>query len=66
MKNKLRLSNIRDIKSTFKRFISLTCMSLLGVGFFVGIKITSPDMLVTIDDYLDDRNVYDLKITSTL
>ena len=51
MKNKLRLSNIRDIKSTFKRFISLTCMSLLGVGFFVGIKITSPDMLVTIDDY---------------
>ena len=41
-------------------------MSLLGVGFFVGIKITSPDMLVTIDDYLDDRNVYDLKITSTL
>lgn len=66
MTNKLRLSNIRDIKSTFKRFISLTCMSLLGVGFFVGIKITSPDMLVTIDDYLDDRNVYDLKITSTL
>ena len=66
MKNKLRLSNIRDIKSTFKRFISLTCMSLLGVGFFVGIKITSPDMLVTIDNYLDDRNVYDLKITSTL
>ncbi len=66
MKNKLRLSNIRDIKSTFKRFLSLTCMSLLGVGFFVGIKITSPDMLVTIDDYLDDRNVYDLKITSTL
>lgn len=66
MKNKLRLSNIRDIKSTFKRFLSLTCMSLLGVGFFVGIKITSPDMLVTIDNYLDDRNVYDLKITSTL
>lgn len=66
MKNKLRLSNFRDVKTTYKRFLSLLCMSLLGVGFFVGIKIASPDMLTTIDNYLDDRNVYDLKITSTL
>ena len=66
MKNKLLLSNIRAIKSSYKTFISLMCISLLGVGFFVGIKTTAPDMIYTFDKYYDDLNVYDVKITSTV
>ena len=66
MKNKLLLSNIRAIKSSYKTFISLMCISLLGVGFFVGIKTTAPDMIYTFDNYYDDLNVYDVKITSTV
>ena len=66
MKNKLLLSNLRAIKSSYKTFISLMCISLLGVGFFVGIKTTAPDMVYTFDKYYDDLNVYDVKITSTV
>lgn len=66
MKNKLFVSSIRKIKASNRRFISLLFMALLGVGFFAGIKATSPDMLKTIDDYLDSNNVYDIEIVSTL
>ena len=66
MKNKLLLSNIRRILTSYKRFISLSCMALLGVGFYVGIKACSPDMLKTIDNYLNDQNVYDVEIISNL
>ncbi len=66
MKNMLFVNTIRKIKDTHKKFISLMCMSLLGVGFFVGIKSSSPDMLDTINTYLKDNNVYDIEITSTL
>ena len=67
MKNhKILLSNLRKIKSSYKRFISLLFLSMLGVGFFVGIKATSPNMLNTLDDYLDTYNVYDMEIISTL
>ena len=66
MKNKLLVSSIRKIKEQIKRFFSLVCMALLGVGFFVGIKGTSPDMMKTLDHYLDEHNVYDIEIVSTL
>lgn len=67
MKNKkLILSNFRKITKSSKRFISLLCMALLGVGFFAGIESTSPDMLTTLDTYLDKAHAYDLRIQSTL
>ena len=66
MKNKLLKSQLKSIRSSYKRFISLTCMSLLGVGFFAGIQATSPDMLNTLDNYFDNHKVYDLEIISTL
>lgn len=66
MKNKLLLSSIRRIITSYKRFISLSCMALLGVGFYAGIKACSPDMLKTIDNYLNSQNVYDIEIMSNL
>lgn len=66
MKNMLFINTIRKIKDTHKKFLSLLCLALLGVGFYVGIKSSSPDMLDTLDKYLQDNNVYDLEITSTL
>lgn len=65
MKNKLFISAVRKIWTTKKKFISLLCLSLLGVGFFAGIKATSPDMLKTLDHYLDQNQVYDIEIKST-
>ncbi len=64
MKNRILTNSLRQIKKSYKRFISLLLMSLLGVGFFVGIQLTSPDMLKTLDNYLDETSYYDLEIIS--
>ena len=65
-KDRILTSSFRKIKNTYRRFISLLCMALLGVGFYAGIQATSPDMLQTLDRYLDKQNMYDIEIVSTL
>lgn len=66
MRNKLLLHSIRKIKDNYKRFLSLFFMSLLGVGFFVGIKATSPDMINALDKFHDENNIYDIQVVSNM
>ena len=66
MKNVIVKDTMQEIKNTFKRFLSILLVVLLGVGFFAGIKATSPDMKKTIDQYFDDQNVMDIEVISTL
>ena len=54
-KDRINTSSIREIKHSFKRFLSLLVMSMLGVGVFVGIKMTAPDMMKSLDKYYDDN-----------
>lgn len=65
-KNYINLNSIRSIKKVLPRFLSLMIMSMLGVFTFSGLQATSPDMLNTIDKYLDVANTYDIKIVSTM
>ena len=66
MKKAMIKDNLITIKTTFKRFLSILLMSFLGVGFFAGIKATSPDMQITMDSYFEKLQVMDLEIISTL
>ena len=66
MKNVIVKDTVKEIKNTFKRFLSILLVVLLGVGFFAGIKATSPDMKKTIDKYFDEQNVMDIEVISTL
>lgn len=66
MKKALIKDSIKEIKNTYKRFISILLMAFLGVGFFAGIKATSPDMVDTINNYYKQQNVYDIEVLSTL
>ena len=66
MKTALLKDSVKEIRKTFKRFLSILMMSLLGVGFFCGLRASSPDMKETIDKYFDDCNFYDIQILSTL
>lgn len=66
MKKALLKDSLKEIKNTYKRFISIVLMAFLGVGFFAGIRATSPDMVDTIDKYYDAQNVYDIQVISTL
>ena len=66
MKKALLKDCFKEIVKGFKRFISILLIVLLGVGFFAGIKATSPDMKLTLDTYFDDKNVMDIQVISTL
>ena len=66
MKTILFKDIFQEIKNSRKRFISILIMAFLGVGFFAGIKATSPDMKNTINNYYNSHNLYDIKIISTL
>lgn len=66
MKKALMKDSVKEIKNTYKRFLSILLMAFLGVGFFAGIKATSPDMVNTIDKFYKDQNVYDIQVISTL
>ena len=66
MKKSLLKDSIREIKNTYKRFLSILLIVLLGVGFFAGIRATSPDMKDTVDTYFDDQNMMDIEVMSNL
>ena len=61
----LTKQSVLSIKKTFKRFLSILAIVLLGVGFFTGIRQTSPNMESSIDEYFKKQNVYDINLMST-
>ena len=66
MKKALLKDTVKQIFKTYKRFISILLMALLGVGFFAGIRAASPDMKKTVDKYFDEALFYDIQVVSTL
>lgn len=66
MKKALMKDTVKEITNTFKRFISLLLIVLLGVGFFAGIRVTSPDMRNTLDKTFDEYDAMDIQVLSTL
>lgn len=66
MKKALIKDSLKQIVKTNKRFISILLMAFMGVGFFAGVRATSPDMKSTLDSYLDSKKMYDISIISTL
>lgn len=58
--------SIIEIKNTFKRFFTLIILALLGIGFFVGIKALGGDLKDTVAMYLNEQNMYDIKLVSNL
>lgn len=57
---------IREIRRTRKRYISIIAIVMLGVSFYVGINTGSPDMLDTYNKYINDYNMFDLNLISTV
>lgn len=57
---------VREIKNSFGRFMSIFAITLLGCGFFAGIKATMPDMKDTAADYFEQNKLMDLKLVSTI
>ena len=54
MGSAVRKTALREIKGTFGRFFAIMAIIALGVGFFSGVRITTPAMVRTVDSFLSD------------
>lgn len=66
MKSMMKRTTLREIKGSFGRFFAILAIVALGVGFFAGLKVAKPFMIITADQYLKEQNLFDLRLLSTL
>lgn len=66
MSKGLRKSTIREIQSSFGRYMAILLIVALGVGFFSGLKVAHEAMVHTANDYFTDLNLFDYHLLSTL
>ena len=57
---------LREIRGTFGRFFAVFAIIGIGVGFFSGVRITTPVMVNTVDSYYRENQLYDYRAVSTL
>ena len=56
----------RELRRTLSRFLAIFTIIALGVGFFVGLKAARPAMAAIGNEYLQETNLYDYQLLSTL
>ena len=59
-------SVLRTIRASLGRFLAILAIIALGVGFFAGLRVTEPSILKTADEYVNELNLYDFRLISTL
>lgn len=64
--NRLLTDTLREIKNTRSRFVSILVLSALAVCFLAGLRVTEPDMKNSVDQYLDNQQLMDLRVVATL
>lgn len=66
MKRMLLRNCFREIRKARNRFLSILAITALGVGFFAGVRSSSPDMRLGADQYYDQNRLMDIKVVSTM
>ncbi len=64
MKKTLLKDTLRSISANKLRFLSIIIIVALGIGFFVGIKSSSPAMSYSANEYFRTNNLLDVRVTS--
>lgn len=49
-----------------KRFFAIMIITILGVAMFSGLKASCVDLRYSADNFLDEQNLYDINVVSTL
>ena len=65
-KNILRLITAREIRRTPGRFFAIFAIIALSVGFFCGLRITTPVMVHTVDTFYQESQLFDYRLLSSL
>lgn len=65
MKQNAMRKNLRQsIRRSFGRYAALMMIIALGASLFIGLLITRQDMVVTGQQFMDERNMFDLRMVS--
>lgn len=64
-RNMMRRNLHRSIKRSIGRYIAIVAIIALGAGMFVGLRTTKSDMIATGQRYMDQQNMFDLRLLST-
>ncbi len=62
----LKRSLLRQIRGSLGRYLAILAIIALGVGFFAGLRVTKTAMVDTADAYLNELNLFDFRLVSTL
>lgn len=65
MARSMRKTTLREIKNTLGRYMAILAIIALGVGFFAGVRDTTPAMVNMMNIFLRENNFYDYRIIST-
>ena len=66
MKSMMRKTTVREIRNSFGRYFAILAIVALGVGLFAGLKMTTPNMRATAEDYFEKLQLFDYRMLSTL
>ena len=66
MKNVFYKDSIKMYKNNLSRLISIIVIIVLGTSFFIGMNSVSPAMENVANDYMKEKNVYDIELKSNL
>ena len=64
-KNAMRKNLIQSILKSLGRYIAIVMIIALGASMFVGLLMTKSDMVATGQEYMDEQNMFDLRLIST-
>ncbi len=56
----------RSIRDSIVRFLAILAITALGVGFFSGLKATTPSLNETANQFINEYKLYDLRLISTI
>ena len=65
MRSVMKKAALREIKGSFGRYFAILAIIAIGVGFFSGVRITTPAMVNTINKFYEDHQFYDYRLLSS-
>ena len=66
MRSAVKKTALREVRGTFGRFFAIMAIIALGVGFFTGVRITTPAMVDTVNRFLEEKQFYDYRLLSAI
>ncbi len=64
-KNAMRKNLTQSIRRSLGRYLAIVMIIALGASMFVGLLMTKSDMVATGQKYMDEQNMFDLRLMST-